>query len=86
MRVLEPKHRRAEPVDWKISEHSREIVRHFATYSEYPEEEVVDECIKILLKDEGFLDWIERRRYNKTALKKLFPEGMPKRKGKIGSV
>jgi hypothetical protein len=85
MRVLEPKNRRAEPVKWKISEHSREIVKQFAAYCEYSEEEVVDQCIKILLQDEDFLDWIESRRYNKTAIAKIFPDGMPDRKGKISN-
>lgn len=71
--VIKPSNRRAEPVDWRIAEHAREIVKHFAEYAEYPEEEIVERCLQLLLDDEGFQDWVVSRRYTTRLAARLYP-------------
>lgn len=71
--VIKPSNRRAEPVDWKIAEHTRETVKNFAEYAEYPEEEIVERCLQLLLDDEGFQDWVVSRRYTTRLLARLYP-------------
>lgn len=72
LEFIMPKNKNAQQVDWKISERTRAIVSYFAEYSEYSEEEVVDEFLqRNLLKDENFLEWIKARRNNKRMLKSI---------------
>ncbi|MDX5476017.1 MAG: hypothetical protein LPK00_10835 [Bacillaceae bacterium] len=72
MKFIEPKNKRAEKVDWKISERTRSIVKYYAEYTEFTEEEVIDEFLLNLLDDKKFLKWIEGKRYNKRILAQIF--------------
>lgn len=60
-----------EEVDWKISEHSRAIVKYYAEYTEFTESEVVDEFLKELLKNDGFIEWVKSKRSNKRMVNQL---------------
>ncbi|RAK19533.1 hypothetical protein B0I26_106157 [Anoxybacillus vitaminiphilus] len=71
MQFIKPKNNNADKVDWLISEQVREIVKNYAEYCEYSESEVVDMFLKNLLKDEGFLKWIDGIRHNKRMLRKM---------------
>ncbi|WP_456279297.1 hypothetical protein [Bacillus sp. AK128] len=72
LEFIKPKNKNAQHVDWKISERTRATVSYFAEYSEYSEEEVVDEfLLRNLLKDENFIEWIKSRRNNKRMLKSI---------------
>lgn len=74
MNFITPKNKRTKRVDWLISERTRTIVECYAEYTEYTEDEVVDEFLKNILKDEQFLTWIKNKRYNKRILNRMFTE------------
>jgi hypothetical protein len=65
MEFIKPKKTQGRKVNWIVSEHTRAIVKYYAQYTEYSEDEVVDTFLKNLLKDEDFLEWIQKKRFNK---------------------
>lgn len=65
MEFIKPKKTQGRKVNWIVSEHTRAIVKYYAQYTEYSEDEVVDKFLKNLLKDEGFMEWIQKKRFNK---------------------
>ncbi|WP_051317086.1 hypothetical protein [Ectobacillus panaciterrae] len=72
LEFIKPKNKQVEPVDWHISERTRAIVRYYAEYCEYSEQEIVDEFLqRNLLKDKQFLEWVQSRRNNKRILKAI---------------
>lgn len=72
LEFIQPKNKNAKKVDWNISERTRSLVSFYAEYSEYSEEEVVDEFLKRnLIKDDHFLEWIKAKRNNKRMLKTI---------------
>jgi hypothetical protein len=72
LEFIQPKNKNAKKVDWNISEQTRALVSYYAEYSEYSEEEVVDEFLqRNLKKDEHFIKWINSRRNNKRMLKAI---------------
>lgn len=71
MKFLKPKNKRSEPVEWKISEQTRYIVKYYAEYLEFTEEEVVDEFLKNITDDKDFVKWIESKRFNKRILSQI---------------
>lgn len=72
IRFIEPKNKRAEKVGWKISERTRSIVKYYAEYTEFTEDELVDEFLLNILNDKKFLKWVEGKRYNKRILAQIF--------------
>lgn len=72
MRFIQPKNRRAEKVEWELSEQARNIVRYYAQYTEYTEEEVLEKFLLNLLDDEGFKEWIKNKRNNKRIIAQVF--------------
>jgi hypothetical protein len=72
IRFIEPKNKRAEKVGWKISERTRSIVKYYAEYTEFTEDELVDEFLLNILNDKKFLKWVEGKRYNKRILSQIF--------------
>ena len=73
MKFIEPKNKHGQKVEWVISEHSRAIVRYYAEYTGYSEEEIVDMFLKNIIDDSNFLDWIHSKRNKKRVSTKLFP-------------
>lgn len=71
MKFLKPKNKNCEPVDWKISEQTRYIVKYYAEYLEFTEEEVVDEFLKNIIDDKDFVEWVESKRFNKRILSQI---------------
>ncbi len=71
MKFIPPLGINKQAVDWRISKHSRDIVKYYAEYTERHEEDVVDMVVKNLLTDPGFLNWIKTRRYNKRICQQL---------------
>lgn len=71
MKFIEPKNKRRESVDWRISEQTRYIVKYYAEYTEFTEEEVVDEFLKNIVDDEKFIEWIDSKRFNKRILSQI---------------
>lgn len=71
MHYISPLRTNKQAVDWKISKHSRDIVKYYAEYTERHAEDIVDMLIRDLLNDPGFLNWIKSRRYNKRIYQQL---------------
>ncbi|WP_138417529.1 hypothetical protein [Aquibacillus sediminis] len=73
-KFIEPKNKRITKVNWKISERTRSIVKHYAEFTEHTEDEIVDEFLTNILLDKQFLEWIKNKRYNKRILNQLFSD------------
>lgn len=72
MHFIQPKNRKAEKVDWRISEKTRDILTYYAEYTEHSIEEIVDVFLHENLKrDEQFIEWVKNRKNNKRMLKAL---------------
>jgi hypothetical protein len=72
LEFIQPKNKNAKKVDWNISERTRALVSCYAEYSEYTDEEVVDEFLqRNLIKDDHFIEWIKSKRNNKRMLKSI---------------
>lgn len=71
MRFIKPKNKNAKRVDWELSEQTRAIVKYYAEYTEYTEDEVVETFLLNILKDEDFIEWIKDKRNNKRIIKQL---------------
>jgi hypothetical protein len=71
MKFIKPKNRNADKVNWELSEHTRAIVKYYAEYTEYTEDEVVEIIMLNLLDDEGFIKWVESKRNNKRIIQQL---------------
>lgn len=71
MKFIKPKNKNAEKVDWELSEQARAIVKYYAEYTEYKEDEVVGTFLLNILKDEDFIEWIKDKRNNKRIIKQL---------------
>jgi hypothetical protein len=68
---IQPKKLNKKPVNWEMSELSRNIVKHFAQYSDRTEEEIIGLLIKELLEDEDFVEWASKKKNNKRLLNEL---------------
>ncbi|MBU3141920.1 hypothetical protein [Clostridium sp. CF012] len=73
MNFIEPKNKNGQKVNWIVSEHSRAIVRYYAEYTGYSEEEIVDIFLKNIIDDSNFLNWIHNKRNKKRVYTKTFP-------------
>lgn len=71
MEFFKPKNKKAEKVDWLISEKVREIIKNYAEYCEYTESEVVELYLEKLLDDEGFIQWVNSAKNNKGMVSKM---------------
>ncbi|MBD8069295.1 hypothetical protein [Bacillus sp. PS06] len=71
MQFIEPKKRLEKKADWRVSEHTKLTVKHYADYTGYTEDEVVDIFLKNLLDDQNFIDWINQKRRNKRIVQQL---------------
>lgn len=72
MEFIKPKNIRGRKVDWILSEQTRSIVKYYAQYTDYNENEVVDQFIKNILLDEQFVAWIDSKRNNKRIVEQIF--------------
>ncbi|MBD3108174.1 hypothetical protein IEO70_07315 [Bacillus sp. AGMB 02131] len=71
MKFIKPKNKNVEKVDWKLSEQTRAIVKYYAEYTEYTEQEVVETILLNILEDENFIEWVKSKRNNKRIIKQL---------------
>lgn len=74
-KFIEPRNKQKKQVKWCISDKTRYIVKYYSEYTEFTEEEIVDEFLSNILLDEKFMEWIETRRYNKRILEQIYGEG-----------
>ena len=74
MEFVKPRNVNREKVEWLISEQTRTIVKYYAEYTDYLEDEVADMFLKNILKDKAFMDWVNKKRNNKKFYSKMISE------------
>lgn len=71
MEFIEPKKSLGKKVDWRVSDHTKSVVKYYSEYTGYEEDEIVDLFLKNIMKDKNFTDWINSKRRNKRMLEQL---------------
>ncbi len=73
MKFIQPKGKNRKKSTWYVSEQTKALVKYYAQYTEYTEDEVVDIFLQNILLDGDFKKWIENKRYNKRILEQIQP-------------
>lgn len=71
MRFIQPKKQNLQKITWALPDKTIAIVKHYAEYTGYTEEEVLSEFLNNILDDKEFISHIETKRNNKRILKDL---------------
>ena len=71
---LKPKAKLGSKSTWVVSEQTKAIVKYYAQYTGYSEDEVVDKVLSKLKDDPEFINWIKKKRRNKRAISQIFYE------------
>jgi len=74
MQFLKPVQKLASKVDWQVSERTKMVVKYYAEYTGFSEDEVVDRFLDNIRKDPDFYKWINGKRRKATLIKQLFPD------------
>jgi len=74
MQFLKPVQKLASKVDWQVSERTRMVVKYYAEYTGFSEDEVVDRFLDNIRKDPDFFAWIKGKRRKATLIKQMFPD------------
>ncbi|MCM3007024.1 hypothetical protein [Priestia koreensis] len=73
MKFIQPKGKNRKKSTWYVSEQTKSLIKYYAQYTEYTEDEVVDIFLQNILLDEDFMKWVENKRYNKRILEQIKP-------------
>lgn len=71
MRFIQPKKQNLQKVSWALPDKTIAIVKHYAEYTGYTEEEVLSAFLENILDDSQFISYVENKRNNKRILKDL---------------
>ena len=71
MRFIKPKDKKVKKPDWEISEQTVDLVKAYAEYTDYNENEVVEFFLRYIREDKDFVNWTMKKRNNKKLLKIL---------------
>lgn len=71
---IKPKNITKKTINIELSSRTFHILDYYSRYTQYPQGEVLDMFLLNLLKDEMFLEWVNRQRYNKKILSSLYNE------------
>jgi hypothetical protein len=71
MRFMKPKEKKTQKTPWEVSERVIDLVKAYAEYTEYSEEEIVEYFLNVIQDDEAFRSWAVKKRNNKKLLKIL---------------
>ncbi|MBU9674846.1 hypothetical protein KQ939_16770 [Planococcus sp. CP5-4] len=71
MRFIQPKKQNLQKVNWALPDKTIAIVKHYAEYTGYSEEEVLSAFLENILDDSQFITYVENKRNNKRILKDL---------------
>ncbi|TGV30299.1 hypothetical protein EN829_037385 [Mesorhizobium sp. M00.F.Ca.ET.186.01.1.1] len=74
MEFIKPIQKLGSKVDWQVSDRTKAIVKYYAEYTGFSEDEVVDRFLTNILKDPDFNLWINGKRRKTRIMKQLFPE------------
>lgn len=73
LKFIQPKGKNRKKSTWYVSEQTKSLIKYYAQYTEYTEDEVVDIFLQNILLDEDFMKWVENKRYNKRILEQIKP-------------
>lgn len=65
MKPIKPKYKDNVKAEWKISKRSELIIKNYAKYTKYEENEIIDSLILDILEDKEFVNWLNKKRYKK---------------------
>lgn len=71
MKFIQPKNQKTVKASWSLPEKTIAIVKYYAEYTGYSEDEVLETFLENILEDENFIEHIKGRRNNKRILKDL---------------
>ncbi|GMA60318.1 hypothetical protein NZD89_12000 [Alicyclobacillus fastidiosus] len=74
MEYIKPKNTDRRRVEWKVSAQTSAIVKYYAQYTGYSEDEVVDMFLIQLRDDPQFLTWLQKQRRNKRAMEQIYSD------------
>jgi hypothetical protein len=73
MEYIEPKPKLGSKVVWTVSDNVKSVVKYYAEYTGYTEDEIVDTYLSQLRDDPKFKEWLLGKRRNKRAISQVFP-------------
>lgn len=74
MRFMMPKEKNLKKADWELPQKTLDLVKAYAEYTDYTENEVVEYYLNQIQEDERFQTWALKKRNNKKLLKLLDTE------------
>lgn len=57
---------------WALSQRTRAVVKYYAKYTGYTQDEVVDQFLYQLCEDPDFENWLKQKRRNKRAIAQIY--------------
>ena len=71
MKFIQPKNQKTVKASWSLPEKTIAIVKYYAEYTGYTEDEVLEVFLENILEDKNFIEHIKGRWNNKRILKDL---------------
>jgi hypothetical protein len=62
MEFIKPKQKLGSKVVWQISDRTKFVVKYYSEYTGLSEDEIVDQFLMNILKDQDFDKWINNKR------------------------
>lgn len=72
MNYIKPKRANKKKINLELSTRTISILEYYSKYTQYSNEEILDEFLLNLLDDTDFIEWIGKQRYNKKILASLY--------------
>lgn len=71
MKFIKPKNEKLKKPNWELPQKTIAIVKHYASYTGYSEEEVLSKFLENILDDPDFIHHIKKKTNNKRIVKEL---------------
>jgi hypothetical protein len=78
MEYIQPKNTGKRKVSWNVSTNTFAVVKYYAQYTGYSEDEVVDRFLVQLRDDPQFKAWLRKQRRNKRAIAQIYGDSVVK--------
>lgn len=72
MEYIKPKNLGGHKVKWNISTQTSAVVKYYAEYTGYTEDEIVDMYLMQLRDDPDFKTWLSKKRRNVRAMSQIY--------------
>lgn len=74
MEYIQPKNTGKRKVMWHVSTKTSAVVKYYAQYTGYSEDEVADKFLSQLSDDPQFKVWLGKQRRNKRAMEQIYSD------------